>query len=126
MESLKLLELPGAKDLSEWVEHGGTREQLLELILEAPQWKRQGVPSSDRGNPVNPWSLAAGMDAFLRDEEEPAKFLYPPVIAKEAITGNILTPRAWQKSVGTFRCRLPGHGRLQSAADRPRQSAPRG
>ena len=43
VESLKLLELPGAKDLSEWVERGGTRGALLELIDDAPEWKLQSV-----------------------------------------------------------------------------------
>jgi AAA domain-containing protein len=38
-ESLKVLELPGAKDLSEWVEKDGTREALLEVIRNAPEWK---------------------------------------------------------------------------------------
>jgi putative DNA primase/helicase len=33
--STRVIELPGAKDLSEWVAHGGTRESLLGLI-EAP------------------------------------------------------------------------------------------
>jgi hypothetical protein len=37
--SLKLLELPDAKDLSEWVGHGGTREGLLDLIEKAPEWE---------------------------------------------------------------------------------------
>jgi len=39
VESLKVLELPGAKDFSEWVEHGGTKNKLLELIRNAPEWK---------------------------------------------------------------------------------------
>lgn len=39
VESLKVLELPSAKDLSEWVEHGGTRDALLELIRNAPERK---------------------------------------------------------------------------------------
>lgn len=38
-ESLKVLELTGAKDLSEWVERGGTQDALLELIRSAPKWK---------------------------------------------------------------------------------------
>jgi putative DNA primase/helicase len=38
-ESMKVLELPGAKDLSEWVGRGGTRETLLETIRNAPEWK---------------------------------------------------------------------------------------
>jgi hypothetical protein len=43
VESLKLLELPGSKDLSEWVGRGGTRPALLELIASATEWKPQAV-----------------------------------------------------------------------------------
>jgi putative DNA primase/helicase len=39
VESLKVLELPGAKDLTEWIERGGTGEALLELIRSATEWK---------------------------------------------------------------------------------------
>jgi putative DNA primase/helicase len=38
VSSLKLLELPGAKDLSEWVEKGGSREALLELVRASGEW----------------------------------------------------------------------------------------
>jgi putative DNA primase/helicase len=38
-KSVRMLELPGRKDLSEWNEHGGTREGLLELIRGTPEWK---------------------------------------------------------------------------------------
>lgn len=38
VELLKRLELPGAKDLTEWLEKGGTREGLLKLISSAPDW----------------------------------------------------------------------------------------
>lgn len=43
VESLKVLELPGARDLSEWVERGGTRAALDELIRNEPAWKPQRV-----------------------------------------------------------------------------------
>jgi 5S rRNA maturation endonuclease (ribonuclease M5) len=36
--SVRLLEMPGAKDLSEWVERGGTKDALLELIRNTPEW----------------------------------------------------------------------------------------
>jgi putative DNA primase/helicase len=36
--SVKVLELCGAKDLTEWVERGGTKEVLSELINNAPEW----------------------------------------------------------------------------------------
>ena len=46
VKSLRLLELPGAKDLTEWVEHGGTRETLLELIARTPEWKANSIGGS--------------------------------------------------------------------------------
>ena len=47
-ESVKVLELPGAKDLSEWVESGGTRDELLRLIHNAPEWKEGAAAARDR------------------------------------------------------------------------------
>lgn len=38
VDSLKLVELPGAKDLSEWHERGGLANQLMELIANSPIW----------------------------------------------------------------------------------------
>jgi len=43
VESLKVLELPGAKDLSEWIAHGGTHAALFELIGGAPDWKPHSI-----------------------------------------------------------------------------------
>ncbi len=43
-ESIKVLELPGAKDLSEWVERGGARDQLLDLVRKLPEWTPPPVP----------------------------------------------------------------------------------
>jgi 5S rRNA maturation endonuclease (ribonuclease M5) len=37
-KTLKMLEMPGAKDLTEWVERGGTRLVLMELIENTPDW----------------------------------------------------------------------------------------
>jgi len=38
-ESLKVVELPGAKDLTEWVNRGGTRDALLQLVRSEAEWK---------------------------------------------------------------------------------------
>jgi hypothetical protein len=38
-ESIAVLELPGGKDLAEWVEKCGTHDKLFALIEAAPQWK---------------------------------------------------------------------------------------
>lgn len=39
VESLRLMELPHAKDLTEWISQGGTREGLLQLLRSAPEWQ---------------------------------------------------------------------------------------
>jgi hypothetical protein len=43
--SLRVLELPGAKDLTEWVAHGRTREALLQLLRSASEWKPASQPN---------------------------------------------------------------------------------
>lgn len=48
-ESVRVIQLPGAKDLSEWLEHGGTRDALLEQIRKAPQWKPVAKVATDLG-----------------------------------------------------------------------------
>ncbi len=45
-ESVKVLELPGVKDLSAWLERGGTREALLDLIEAAPEWAARSVDTA--------------------------------------------------------------------------------
>lgn len=46
-ESLKVIELPGAKDLTEWIEGAGTRDVLLSLIKNAPEWKPETTDGAD-------------------------------------------------------------------------------
>jgi hypothetical protein len=46
-QSVKVVELPGAKDLSEWTERGGTREALLNLIEGTPEWKPEIVGGAE-------------------------------------------------------------------------------
>lgn len=56
--SLKLVKLPAGKDLSEWVELDGTREQLLEQICIAPEWT---PPAPEDGS-----ALLKDIVAFIR------------------------------------------------------------
>jgi putative DNA primase/helicase len=65
-ESLKVLELPGAKDLSEWIERGGTCSALLELIACAADWKQQ--PSVTAGAITRPFSTI---------RPQPLRWLWP-------------------------------------------------
>jgi 5S rRNA maturation endonuclease (ribonuclease M5) len=59
--SVKVLELPGAKDLSEWVERGGTREKLLELMRSAPEWNPQTGAPAQQGSRI----VLASAEEFL-------------------------------------------------------------
>ena len=45
--SLKIIEGPSAKDLTEFVEHGGTRDALLAFIANAPDWKPPASATDD-------------------------------------------------------------------------------
>ncbi len=53
VETLKVLELPGGKDLTDWKERGGTREALLDLIKAAQEWKPGAI------------ELCAALDALV-------------------------------------------------------------
>jgi len=57
-ESVRLIAaLPQAKDLSEWVEKGGTREQLLNLIREAPELTAEEIAKWDAQKESEPQDL---------------------------------------------------------------------
>jgi putative DNA primase/helicase len=60
--SVKVLELPGAKDLTEWIERGGTREQLLSLIQSAAVW-------AEKEKAHNGFQLTSLRDLMLEPEE---------------------------------------------------------
>lgn len=59
--SLKVLQLPGAEDLSEWVEHGGTRDALLELIRNTAE-RNAETASPEK---TEPRIVLVGADEFL-------------------------------------------------------------
>jgi putative DNA primase/helicase len=61
-KAVKLIELEGAKDLSEFVERGGSREQIDELFRKAPNWKPL---SPNRG-----FSLTSLGDLLAEPEEK--------------------------------------------------------
>ena len=62
-KSVKLVELIGAKDLTEWIERGGTREQLLELFANAHALTPEDVAGWWQPNPS--LRLARGGESLL-------------------------------------------------------------
>ncbi|MGC2736498.1 MAG: AAA family ATPase, partial [Candidatus Acidiferrales bacterium] len=75
VQSLRVMELPGAKDLSEWVERGGTRDALIEMIGNAPEWKVR--PSL---------SVSAITRAFSDIKPQPLRWLWPSRIPLGKLT----------------------------------------
>ena len=71
--SVKRIELPQAKDLSEWIEHGGTKEQLEDLIAATPLF------TPDAGTPPPPPPPAPKADSF----EKEATLISFATVAKE-------------------------------------------
>lgn len=69
VKSLKVIELPGAKDLSEWVERGGTRGELLKLAGYAMEWK----PAAEIPNP----QAGAVLRCFSEITPKPLRWLWP-------------------------------------------------
>jgi AAA domain-containing protein len=94
VESLKVLELPGVKDLTEWVDRGGTREALLELIRTVPEWKLQ--PEA-QARSTSPWS-AESMAEFLAENGAEIVALYEGLLYPETVS-QIFSPRGIGKSV---------------------------
>jgi uncharacterized protein (DUF927 family) len=62
--SVKLLPMPGAKDVTEWIERGGTLEMLTQLVEQSAPWK--GGPRQDS----NGHATAAGSASVEIEEPE--------------------------------------------------------
>lgn len=103
-ESVRLIEaLPGGgKDLTDFVERGGTRERLLEIVKGTPEltpaellnWKPRVEENS------SPWARAETMRVFLAGTEDSVTFLDPDkrILARESIT-EIFSPRGLGKTL---------------------------
>lgn len=104
--AVKLIEaLPQSKDLTEWVERGGTRDALLTLIREAPELTAADLTKWQpaKAEPLSPWDGAEGLDKFLEIEEDGADFLdgEKRILARAAVT-EIFSPRGLGKSLYTL------------------------
>jgi hypothetical protein len=93
--SLKLIELPGsAKDLTEWVAGGGTRDALEGYIELRPEWKPRPETQTRE---VNHW-VAENMADFLADDGVEPEPLYERLLYPETIT-EVFSPRGLGKSI---------------------------
>ncbi len=78
--SIKVVELPGVPekgDISDWLDHGGTKNKLAELVKAAPEWK---PPPADKG--LKP--------ATERDEAGPPPYVPFPTSAMPSVVANFI------------------------------------
>jgi hypothetical protein len=78
-ESVKVLELPGAKDLTEWVERGGTKDALLKLTRNAPDWKPSAIVPGEV--PL----VAVAAEELLAREIKPREMLLDPILPEQGL-----------------------------------------
>jgi putative DNA primase/helicase len=80
-ESLKVLELPDAKDLHEWAtRRNGTRDDLLRLVADAPAWMPEPLalvhaPRLVPVGPIDPEVLPAGIEIHETDLGNALRFV---------------------------------------------------
>lgn len=78
-ESVKVFELPNAKDLSEWVERDGKRDVLAELIRNAPEWKPSAIVAGEV--PL----VAVAVEELLAKEIKPREMLLDPILQEQGL-----------------------------------------
>jgi hypothetical protein len=83
-ESLKVIELPGAKDLSQWVEYGGTRETLLEMIRNAPEWN-PGASEPRSVLPIDAPLVVLSVEELLARDIKPREMLLDPILPEQGL-----------------------------------------
>ena len=75
---VKVLELPGAKDLSEWAGKGGTRDAFLELVRSAPEYLTESAT-------VGPLLISVSIAELLEREIKPREMLLAPILPEQGL-----------------------------------------
>ena len=75
-EQVRVLELAGAKDLTEWVEKGGTAEQLRALIAAAPLIDPKQYETGKAGPPVSVRDSGTQADKLIAAAAQPGVELF--------------------------------------------------
>jgi hypothetical protein len=79
VESLKVLELDGAKDLTEWVERGGAKDSLLEHIRHAPGWVASAIVPSEVT------LVAIAVEELLAKQIKLREMLLEPILPEQGL-----------------------------------------
>jgi putative DNA primase/helicase len=96
IESLKVIEAPNAKDLSEWVATGGTRDSLLELIRNSSEWK----PTAPA---ANGFSLLRLSDLLARPDV-PVDYLVENLLVAGTVSCIVAKPKVGKSTFARNLC----------------------
>lgn len=103
VESLKVAELPGSKDLSEWIEKGGNREVLEAYIEEQPEWR----PSPQQGE--GGFSLTPLAD-LLAQPDAPVEYLWEGRFVTGTVSAVVAKPKVGKSTFARNLCLAVARG----------------
>jgi putative DNA primase/helicase len=107
-ESVRLIEaLPAAKDLAEWVEKGGTRDALLEIIRETPALTAEGAkwrPAKAGGFTLTP------LCELLARPDAPVDYLLDGCLVVGTVSGVFAKPKVGKGTLARNLCLAVSRG----------------
>jgi len=83
---IDLSDLPPKADITDWIQAGGTKKQLLALVSAAKPISKQDLAAKLSPNSVSVWKSAISVDAFLSSTDADVIYLVKNVIARESVT----------------------------------------
>lgn len=111
-ECVRLIEaLPQAKDLSEWIEKGGTREQLDSLIREAPELTAADV-AKWRGPKQESGFQLVGLGELLSRPETPVDWIWGDRLAAGTVSAVVSKPKVGKSTFARNLCLSVARGEL--------------
>lgn len=108
--SVKLIEaLPQAKDLTEWVEHGGTRESLVTLIREAPELTAADVAKWGQPKATSGFTLMRLGD-LLSKPDAPVDYVLDGCLVAGTVSGVFAKPKVGKGTLARNLCLAVSRG----------------
>ncbi len=102
---VKVIRLPGlpprrdkhGEDVSDWLDQGHTREELLALVKCTAPWTAAGEPSPPPAGKSSPWDQARSVADFVKAVDPEVLWLFEPILAPGSLT-ELFSPRGLGKT----------------------------
>jgi putative DNA primase/helicase len=108
--SVRLIEaLPQAKDLTDWVEKGGTRDKLLQIVKEAPTVMPANVEKWRFAKPPNGFTLTP-LGELLKSPDVPVDYLWEGRLVAGTVSGVFAKPKVGKGTLARNLCLAVSRG----------------